>query len=182
MGFTKLHAVILDSSVWQEPLHVRIVWITMLAMADANGIVSASVGGLAHRARVTREECLDALKRFLGPDQDSRDGTTGERIEEVTGGWLILNHSNYRDKQTRQQEMTAVRVRRHRERKRDGVALRNACNAFPPSEAEAEAEAEAEKLGSQLADASPVPEDGSTTGPAVQYRKTLDDLARRVRP
>lgn len=118
MGYTKLHSTILDSSVWLEPAHVRLVWITMLAMADQHGVVHASVGGLAHRARVSKEEAMDAIKRFLGPDPDSRDRTTGERIEEVPGGWLVLNHANYRDKQTREQALTAERVARHRERKR----------------------------------------------------------------
>lgn len=113
-AFTKLHATILDSSIWQEPAHVRLVWITMLAMADADGVVQASVGGLSHRARVTREECVDALERFRSPDHDSRDGTTGERIEDVIGGWLLLNHANYRDRQTHQQTVTAERVRKHR--------------------------------------------------------------------
>ena len=117
MTFTKLHGTILDSSVWQEPAHIRLVWITMLAMADQHGVVQASVGGLAHRARVSRDECVDALTKFLGPDPDSRDRTTGERVQEVPGGWLLLNHSNYRDKQTREQFLTAQRVARHRARK-----------------------------------------------------------------
>jgi hypothetical protein len=113
-GYTKLHSTILDSSIWAESMATRLVWITMLAMADQNGIVQASVGGLARRANVTREECDEALRVFLGPDPDSRDGTTGERIEKVPGGWLVLNHANYRDKQTREQEQTAARVARHR--------------------------------------------------------------------
>lgn len=113
-GYTKLHSTILDSSVWAESIATRIVWITMLAMADQNGIVQASTGGLARRANVTREECDEALAVFLGPDPDSRDGTTGERIEKVAGGWLVLNHANYREKQTREQEQTALRVARHR--------------------------------------------------------------------
>lgn len=124
MVFTKLHATILDSSVWQEPAHVRLVWITMLAMAGHDGVVQASVGGLAHRARVTREECAQALALFMGPDPDSRDRTTGERIEEVPGGWLVLNHANYRDRQTREQALTAARVARHRARKAAGDADR----------------------------------------------------------
>lgn len=128
MAYTKLHATILDSSVWLEPAHVRLVWITMLAMADQHGVVHASVGGLAHRARVTKEECSDAIARFLGPDPDSRDRTTGERIEEVPGGWLVLNHANYRDRQTREQSLTAARVAKHRaktkERSDDSVTPR----------------------------------------------------------
>lgn len=89
----------------------------MLAMADANGVVGASVGGLARAANVTIEQCRKALDSFLGPDPDSRDGTTGERIEKVPGGWFVINHANYRDKQTREQELAAARTRKWRERK-----------------------------------------------------------------
>lgn len=114
-GYTKLHASILDSSVWLTDKETRLVWITMLAMADQDGVVNASVGGLAHRARVTHEECQAALDVFMKPDPDSRDGTTGERIEKVPGGWLVLNHANYRDIRTREQIATAARVKRYRE-------------------------------------------------------------------
>jgi len=96
--FVKLHAAILDSSIWLEATHVRIVWITLLAMADAAGCVHASPRGLAHRANVTPDECADALARFLGPDQDSRDGTEGRRIETVRGGWRLLNYLEFRNK------------------------------------------------------------------------------------
>lgn len=150
-GFTKLHASILDSSIWGEPHHVRIVWITMLAMADAEGVVAASVTGIARRAVVTLDEAEDAIRVLSGPDQYSRDGTTGERIEAVPGGWMILNHRQYRDKQTDTQAATAARVRRHRERmkqnERASVTGNDVTprNDFPLSEAEAEAEAEEEK-------------------------------------
>ena len=116
MAFVKIHGELLDSSVWSLPHATRIVWVTMLAMADQNGIVAASVDGLARRAVVTLKECETALKVFLGPDKHSRDGTTGERIEKVPGGWLVLNHAEYRDRRTTMQIATAERVRRHRER------------------------------------------------------------------
>jgi len=117
MAFTKLHATIIHSSIWQEPPVTRVVWVTMLAMADANGIVHASVSGLARAANVTRKDCQDALASFLGPDPDSRDKTTGERIEEIDGGWFIINHAKYRDKQSREQEMAAIRAQRYRDKR-----------------------------------------------------------------
>lgn len=114
-GYTKLHAVILDSSIWLEPTHTRIVWITMLAMADADGHVEASLRGLAARARVTDEECRQAIASLIGPDPDSRDGTTGERIRQVEPGvWFVINHEKYRDRQTRRQALGAARSRRYR--------------------------------------------------------------------
>jgi len=118
VSFVKIHGEILDSSIWGESHATRIVWITMLAMADADGIVEASTGGLARRAVVSREECEAALAVLLAPDPDSRDGTTGERLEKVPGGWLILNHAEYRDRRTHAQIQTAARVARHREKKR----------------------------------------------------------------
>lgn len=145
MAFVKLHGTILDSSIWLDDHPTRLLWITMLVMADERGVVQASVGGLAARARITREECEAALAKFLGPDPDSRDQTSGERIERVPGGWLILNHANYRDKQTRQQALTAARVARHREKHRRATGNDVAPdNATSPSEAEAEAEVQAD--------------------------------------
>ena len=46
-GYTKLFNSILASTVWSEPNETRIVWITLLAMADKNGIIEGSVPGLA---------------------------------------------------------------------------------------------------------------------------------------
>jgi len=117
-GWTKLHSRIVQSSIWRKPDHVRILWITMLAMADADGIVEGSVGGLAHMASLTPEQARDALEQLKAPDDDSSDGTTGERILGVPGGWFIINHAHYRDRRTKQQEQTAERTRRCRERKR----------------------------------------------------------------
>lgn len=147
-GYTKLHAKIINSSIWEEPVHVRIVWITMLALADQDGIVEGAVNGLARLSRVSLEECQEALERLMGPDPYSSDNTTGERVEAVPGGWFIINHANYRDKQTREQAMTAERVRRYRERRKQDAPLpsvttvtANACNA--PKRASASASASA---------------------------------------
>lgn len=128
-GYCKLSSSILDSSIWLESAETRIVWLTMLAMKDQDGLVEASIGGLAHRARVSREACEEALRIFQSPDPDSRDGTSGERIEAVPGGWLILNHDSYREQQTRQQKQGAERVRRLRDRRAAENAAADAAEA-----------------------------------------------------
>src|ERR1700674_4436993 len=95
--FTKLFASITESTVWMQPDQVRLVWITMLAMADRQGRVFASVPGLAHRARVSVEDCDGALAHFMAPDERSRTKLyDGRRIEEIDGGWRLLNHEKYR--------------------------------------------------------------------------------------
>lgn len=115
--FTKLFSSILDSSVWLEDLPTKVLWVTMLAMADEEGVVGASVGGLARRAGITREDCERGLERFLAPDPDSRNADhEGRRIEKVPGGWLMLNHNAYREIRTKRQSKEAERQRRHRDK------------------------------------------------------------------
>jgi hypothetical protein len=96
-GYTKLSSSILASSIWQECNETRLVWITLLALADANGMVEASVPGLASIARVPLSACEEALRALQAPDPYSRNPDhQGRRIEPVNGGWLLLNHEHYR--------------------------------------------------------------------------------------
>lgn len=97
--YTKLFGSIVASTVWQEPAGTRLTWITMLAMADKNGVVEASIPGLANIANVTVEECERAINAFLAPDRWSRTPDhEGRRIEAIYGGWRLLNHGLYRAK------------------------------------------------------------------------------------
>jgi len=98
-GYTKLFSSIVTSSIWQEDNATRIVWITMLATADAWGVVEGAVPGLAHIARVELDECQRALFKLQQPDPYSRtQDFEGRRIEVVEGGWRILNYAYYREK------------------------------------------------------------------------------------
>ena len=45
-GYTKLFGSIVDSTIWRESKETKIVWITMLAKANKEGIVEASLPGL----------------------------------------------------------------------------------------------------------------------------------------
>src|SRR6187549_3814946 len=97
MHFTKLFSTITDSSVWAEDHATRIVWVTMLAMADIRGEVHAAVPGLARRAVVTLEEAEAALAKLLSPDPYSRSPEhDGRRLEPIPGGWRLLNHAKYK--------------------------------------------------------------------------------------
>jgi hypothetical protein len=99
MGYTKLFSSIVASTIWREPHHIRLLWITMLAMKDERHIVESSVPSLADFARITRPECEEALKVLASPDPDSRNQShQGRRIQKCEGGWLILNGEFYRQK------------------------------------------------------------------------------------
>lgn len=96
-SFTKLFSSITESTIWAESDHVRIAWITMLAMCDRQGRVYATIPGLAGRARISVEQCEEALTRFLSEDKYSRSKEFGgRRIEEIDGGWMLLNYERYR--------------------------------------------------------------------------------------
>ena len=98
-GYTKLFSSIVASTIWDEDPSTRLVWITMLAISNADGTVDGSVPGLAHLARVAIPETEAALKKLLAPDPYSRSKEhDGRRIKEVDGGWLILNRAKYREK------------------------------------------------------------------------------------
>lgn len=130
-NFVKLYGSILYSTVWLEPLPTKVVWITMLALADADGLVRAAVPNLAQIAGVTRNECEKAIATLSAPDPDSKSKEyDGRRVEAVDGGWLILNHRKYRDLRTDTQIATAERVKRHREKKKGGaVTVTNVTDA-----------------------------------------------------
>jgi len=98
-GYTPLFSSIVTSSVWNEDDATRIVWITLLALADAKGKVEGSVSGLAPVARVAIPACEKALEVLKTPDKYSRTKEyEGRRIVDIDGGWQVLNHKKFRDK------------------------------------------------------------------------------------
>ncbi len=100
----------------------------MLGMADRDGIVEASVPGLAKRAGVEITATERALEKFMSPDPHSRSPEfEGRRIEKVDGGWRLLNFDKYayRLSDDDRREKGRQRTRRWRERKSEGVTGRH---------------------------------------------------------
>lgn len=141
-AFTKLFSSILRSTIWLEDHETRIVWITMLALADQRGYVGASIPGLARVAGVPVEKALQAIEKFLGPDPYSRSKEhDGRRIEEADRGWKILNYLRFREE--RSAEIRRENDRERKRRQRSGQKRTTAdIPQSPPRSAQAEAEAE----------------------------------------
>ncbi|MCL5280391.1 MAG: hypothetical protein M1376_10850 [Planctomycetes bacterium] len=142
-SFTKLFSTIVTSTIWREDDKTRIVWITLLATADAYGEVAASIPGLAALANVNIADCERALQTLLSPDPYSRTRDhEGRRIEVIDGGWKILNYGKYRqvrDPEKRGPQNREAQRRWREKHRKPGVSQDN------PQKAQAEAEAEAEK-------------------------------------
>jgi len=121
MGYTKLFTEIIMSTVWREPNHVRLLWITMLALKDRWHVVNASIPGLADSARISMDECIEALTILSEPDEFSRTKDfDGRRIETCDGGWIILNGEKYRNKMSldERREYQRIKQKEYRDRKR----------------------------------------------------------------
>jgi hypothetical protein len=119
VSFVKIYETILDSSIWGESLSTRVVWITMLTLADKDGLVAASSDGIARRANVPLKNCDAALVVLQSPDLRSKsDEHEGRRVQKVDGGWQILNYVKYREIRTDKQIADAERQKRHRDTSR----------------------------------------------------------------
>ena len=96
-AYVKLFSSIVTSSMWSEDPPTRVVWVTMLTLKDKFQEVHASLPGLARAANVPLADAEAAIKKFLSPDPYSRTKEhEGRRIEEIPGGWRILNGEYYR--------------------------------------------------------------------------------------
>lgn len=138
-GYCKLFSDIVESSIWEDTPETKVVWITMLALADRDGYIRGSPGWLAAKSRVTKEQCLIALAEFQSPDPRSRTpDNEGRRIEELEDGWLVLNYISFRERLSPDVKALATRerVRKHREKQK---ALRNASGVTVSAPASASA-------------------------------------------
>ncbi len=119
-GFALLWGKILHSSIWiNESKETRLVWITMLAMKNSKGEIFSSTVGLADAAKVSKDECLMALKVFLSPDADDTSGVDeGRRIRIIPGGWQIVNHDLYRFSTEAKREFWRTSKAEQREKKK----------------------------------------------------------------
>ena len=100
-GYSKLHSSLVNSSLWTESDSVRILFITLLAMSDRDGCVYGSRLGLSRIAQVDPDSADEAFNTLMAPDDDSCDKlrapeNKGRRIEEIPGGFRLLNYEYYR--------------------------------------------------------------------------------------
>lgn len=128
-GYTKLFGSLVTSSVWSEDDKTRLVWITMLALSDRDGLVEAAIPGLARAANVSLEDCENAIVKLEGPDHYSRSlEHEGRRVERVDGGFRILNYARYSLKMSFEDRREYQRRKQAEYRKRKGETIRQQVN------------------------------------------------------
>lgn len=133
-GYTKLFADIITSSIWNEDDQTRVIWITLLALSNADGFVSGVPTSLAVLSRVPLEKCKIALNRLTSPDPESRTKEhDGRRIMEVEGGWLILNYPKYRERISDDPHAVAARERQRKHREKVKSVTESVTSRHPAS-------------------------------------------------
>ena len=128
--YTKLFNTIVTSTIWQEDKDTKILWITMLAIKDAEGYVAGSIPGIANLAGLSIGETKVALDKLMAPDPYSRTkDNEGRRIAEADGGWIVLNHYKYREIRDpeKRKEQNREAQRRYREKSKQKVSDVSQC-------------------------------------------------------
>ena len=98
MNWTPLVSEITESSVWDEPHHVRLAWITILAKKDyKTHVIETNAYLLGRMARITEEEAQQSLDMLLAPDRRSRNTENeGRRLKRLDGNrYLVLSGERY---------------------------------------------------------------------------------------
>lgn len=149
-GYTKLFNSILASTIWREDDKTRIIWITLLAMANKEGIAEGSIPGLADLARVSIQDCEAALEKLKAPDKYSRTQEhDGRRIADCDGGWKLLNHGKYRAKMSADERRDYNRVKQQEHRQKVSTSVndsqtKSALSAHTEAKADSESETKEE--------------------------------------
>jgi hypothetical protein len=101
--WTPIFSKIVDSSLWWEPDYVCKVFVTLLALKDADQVVRHTAFAIGKKCWPTDEKAeakaLDALKILSSPDKRRIEPQPhdGRRIQKVDDGWLVLNGMYYED-------------------------------------------------------------------------------------
>jgi hypothetical protein len=120
-----------SSSLWEERLCVRVMFLWMLGVADEDGVVLLHTPtNLARLANMSLDDANHAIARLEAPDPLSRTkDEEGRRILRLAeGGWTVVNARAYREMQTPKQAYNALRQAKLRSqkagKKRKGKAVK----------------------------------------------------------
>ena len=98
--YVKIHDSIFSSSIMEEDLEIRYIWLCMLTAADYEGYVDETIPALARKFTVSKELMEKAITCFLSPDPNSRtEDKDGVRLVKLrkSFGWKIVNYEKYRN-------------------------------------------------------------------------------------
>jgi len=153
MAYSKLFSSLVHSSLWGEQDHVRLLFITLLAVADRDGHCWGSRSGFERLAMLDPDasEERDPWFVLMSPDKDSSDRlrnpeNEGRRIREIPGGFEIINYTYYRSLRNDddRKEQNRVAQRKHRAKISRGQPPSAKVSRVKPRSSHADADADAD--------------------------------------
>ncbi len=116
-GFVKIYgSKLISSSLWDEAPEARLVFLSLLAVADASGYVDIpNERALARVLNLPLDYVELALAVLMAPDAGSRTTSHGgRRVLREDSGWRCVNYEKYREFRSARQEAIRARVEKHR--------------------------------------------------------------------
>lgn len=119
---------IVDSSLWAEPDHVVKVFLTILALKDADHVARYNAYGIARKCwpkdDTSEVKVLEALRILSSPDTRRVEPQPfeGRRIQKVADGWLVLNGQFYEEMMRKANRREYQRGKQQEYRLRDKLA------------------------------------------------------------
>jgi len=117
--FGKVFRSLWEGSLCGKP-DDQLVFVFMLASADADGVVDVVPSIIAHQTGLELDRVQGAIYRLMEPDPESRttdhEGRRLLAVGERSWGWMIVNYKKYRamrdDRERREQNNRAQEKRR----------------------------------------------------------------------
>ncbi len=96
--YAKLFSRITESSLMEEPIPTRYVFMMMLAISDPKGYVIGTDVAIARRVNLSVAEFRQALESLMAPDEHSNSKEhEGRRVIQSDGerGYYLVNYTTY---------------------------------------------------------------------------------------
>jgi len=163
--YAKIFTQIFSSSIVEESIEIRYVWMCLLVLSDQEGIIDMTIPSIARRINVNEDLVEKAIQKFMQPDASSRTPTQdGKRLEKIrdTFGWKIINYIHYRnlrDEETRREYMRSY-MRSYMKEKRLAVKqkkfnksliLSNVKHCLAQADTEADTDTDTKRYSSSFA-------------------------------
>jgi hypothetical protein len=121
MGYVKVHEQLLNSSIIEEDVITRWVWISLLLSCDRNGNIYGTDKALARKANVSDKDFARAFAVLKAPDPASTSqDQEGRRIIKIGSNLHhCVNYTHYRGLKDPAEQREEWRKRKARQRRRE---------------------------------------------------------------